>query len=54
MINQIMEHTKIEFQKLSQPLHSYKIHKTTEYKKNTRVVGLKYLLAQVREGVFDD
>jgi hypothetical protein len=54
MLKQILEYTSIDFENLSQPLQAYKIPKTTEYKKNTRVVGEKYLLAQVREGVFGE
>lgn len=54
MLKEILQHSSIDFENLTHPLHSYKIPKTAEYKKDTRIVGMKYLQAQIREGVFND
>lgn len=52
MLKTILQHSSINFGNLTHPLESYKIPKTAEYKAETRVVGARYLQAQIRAGVF--
>jgi len=52
MLKSILKHSSINFNNLTHQLESYKIPKTVEYKAETRVVGERYLKAQLSAGVF--
>lgn len=51
LLKQIMTHSSIDFDDLTNQFQNYKIPKTIEHKENTRKVSNRYLLAQLREGI---
>lgn len=54
MLKSIMEHSSINFANIQDMLESYKVPKTKEHKKATRTIQIRYLLAQVKAGIFND
>ena len=52
ILKSILKYSSVDFNNLDDPLESYKLPKSEELKKYTRIVQKRYLVAQVREGVF--
>jgi hypothetical protein len=51
-LNDVMQHSSINFSDLENPLESYKIPDLIRIKQQIRLLQIEYLQALVREGVF--
>lgn len=52
MLQELMKHSSVNFERIQDQLQSYKLPKAIEYKERTRTVQDRYLKAQIKEGVF--
>lgn len=52
MLDDILSHSSVDFNDISNPLQAYKIPKAIETKRYTRNVQSQYLQSQIREGLF--
>ena len=52
LLKSILKYGSVDFNNIDDPLESYKLPKSGELKKYTRAVQKRYLVAQMREGVF--